>query len=542
MSEEILALRALLERSSIRPGTRQETHLAVELTAVGAPLDTARPALSVVFVLDVSGSMQGQPLEQVIRSVEMLIDLLGAEDKVGVVAFSNGAAEVCGLQPLGTDARRLIKRRVAGLRANGGTNIEAGLLKARCLLGPRTPHERQVILLLTDGEPNDGAATVDALTALVSPMRADVSVSTLGYGARHDADVLHGIAQAGGGQYWFIADPEEASVEFARAVGAQGDIVADNLEVFLVPDEACEVTGVLGQRVRFTKEGPAFALPDLREKQTRTVVASVVLTAPLEAGRLDALTVKVRYKAAGRSDPQQLAAAVTIDVVDREPGLVVDVHQAARMAKAELVRGEARQAADRRNFDQAAAMLRRMIHELEQVPGYKPADGSPLSECVEQLVDEATEYEQRPSAERYAMFKATQLGVDVSQGSRHAADIAASSVKSAHLMKEVLGPVLAGAIVVRNRQGQEVSRVPIAADITVGRTPGNELCVPSGSLSKRHARFVCREGKVIVVDLKSTNGTFVNGQRISTPRVLSPSDKVHIGDMTFEIVLDPPKP
>ncbi len=537
---DTLALRALLERSSLRPGTRGEVHLLVDVTATGAPVDAVRPALSVVFVLDASGSMGGEPLAQVVASVSMLVDLLAPEDKVGVVSFSTQAAEVCALQPLTPEARRVVKKRTASIRALEATNIEAGLRKARAMLGARTPHERQVILLLSDGAPNAGAATPDALARVAEEMRADVSVSTLGYGAGHNADVLHAVAHAGGGQYWFVPDPQEASLEFARALGAQGDIVADNIELVLSPADACEVKELLGQRVRFGKSGPVTALPDLRDGQKRLVVAALDVTAPREPGPLDVATATVRYRAAGSAEKHEVQARVVVDVVDREPSLVVEAHHAALMARAEMVRAQARGAADRNNFDQAAAILRKMIGALEGAPGYVAADGSPLSECVEQLVDEAVEYEQRPSLERYRAFRATQLGVEVSQGSVHAQDFKGASPRSAAIMAAATGPALPGALVVRDSAGNVIDRVPVAHELTVGRVPGNDIVLASGGISKRHTRFCCRDGKLIVVDLKATNGTSVNGQRIQAPRVLNKGDIVQLGGFTIERVDEDP--
>lgn len=536
--QDTLKLRAALERTSIRPASKDEMHLLVDVTATGAPVDAARPALSVVFVLDASGSMRGTPLEQVIRSVELLVDLLSPEDKVAVVSFSDDAAVVCPLAPLTTDARRVVKRRVQGVHALSGTNIEAGLVRAKELLGARTAHERQVIVLLSDGAPNVGTSSAAGLQKLVEPMRADASIVTLGYGAAHNSDVLHGIASAGGGQYWFIPDPGEASLEFARALGAQGDVVADGLELVLVPADGVEVLEVVGHKVKFSKEGPVAPLPDLREKQTRLVVARLAVTSTREAGLLPVVDVKLRYRAAGTIEPRTLVDARAIPVADREPELVVDVHQAAMMSRAELTRGEARQAADRGSYDQAAAMLRKMIAALEQVPGYKAADGTPLSECVEQLIDEATEYEQRPSAERYAAFKATQLGVEVSQGAKHAAAFGAQSAKSSRIMAGATGPVLPGCIVLRDKDGNEMSRVPLLPEMTVGRSPSNEICVASSNLSRRHSRFVCRNGRVLIVDLASTNGTFLNGKRVSAPEEVRPGDKVTIGDVAFELHLE----
>lgn len=72
-------------------------------------------------------------------------------------------------------------------------------------------------------------------------------------------------------------------------------------------------------------------------------------------------------------------------------------------------------------------------------------------------------------------------------------------------------------------------------ELTIGRVHGNDVVLPKGNVSKRHARVVLRDGKAILVDLKSTNGTFVNGQRINAPQVLKASDQVSIGDYTLRV-------
>lgn len=74
------------------------------------------------------------------------------------------------------------------------------------------------------------------------------------------------------------------------------------------------------------------------------------------------------------------------------------------------------------------------------------------------------------------------------------------------------------------------------AEITIGRVTGNDIVLPKGNVSKRHSRIVLKDGRYIVVDLKSTNGTYVNGRKITSPLVIKPGDKVYIGD--FIISLD----
>jgi pilus assembly protein CpaF len=72
-------------------------------------------------------------------------------------------------------------------------------------------------------------------------------------------------------------------------------------------------------------------------------------------------------------------------------------------------------------------------------------------------------------------------------------------------------------------------------EITIGRVQGNDIIFPKGNVSKRHSRIVLKDGKFIIVDLKSTNGTFVNGRKITSPQMIKSSDRIYIGDFTLSV-------
>ena len=57
-------------------------------------------------------------------------------------------------------------------------------------------------------------------------------------------------------------------------------------------------------------------------------------------------------------------------------------------------------------------------------------------------------------------------------------------------------------------------------ELLFGRVKGNDIVLPVTNVTKRHARIVKMDGEIILIDLKSANGTYLNGYKISEPRQL----------------------
>src|SRR3954468_17792907 len=72
-------------------------------------------------------------------------------------------------------------------------------------------------------------------------------------------------------------------------------------------------------------------------------------------------------------------------------------------------------------------------------------------------------------------------------------------------------------------------------EATIGRVQGNDVVLPKGNVSKRHCRIYSQDGHFSVEDLKSTNGTYVNGRKITEPTVVSTADKVYVGDFIVRV-------
>ncbi len=91
-------------------------------------------------------------------------------------------------------------------------------------------------------------------------------------------------------------------------------------------------------------------------------------------------------------------------------------------------------------------------------------------------------------------------------------------------------------LLVSEKGGAERRQFFRASEITLGRVQGNDLVLPKGNVSKRHARILYREGRFIVADLNSTNGTYVNRRRIAQATIIREDDRVYVGDFVIRII------
>lgn len=89
-------------------------------------------------------------------------------------------------------------------------------------------------------------------------------------------------------------------------------------------------------------------------------------------------------------------------------------------------------------------------------------------------------------------------------------------------------------LVVRYPDGNETEH-ELFGDLRIGRQDGNDLILTEGGVSRQHARIFLEEGKVLLEDLSSANGTYVDGERIGDVVVLTSQSQVVLGDYELRI-------
>jgi len=115
----------------------------------------------------------------------------------------------------------------------------------------------------------------------------------------------------------------------------------------------------------------------------------------------------------------------------------------------------------------------------------------------------------------------------------------ATGLHSASTLGTVGASRLAPRLVVERAPGHEPGMIyDLDGDLALGRGENAEIRLEDPFASSRHARVYEQDNIVVIEDLDSTNGTYLNEELLQTPRPLHPGDRVRIGDSEFSFEVD----
>jgi Ca-activated chloride channel family protein len=234
-----LAVDVDTERTAIGPNGGP---MNLRVTLVGSDQTPSRAQLSVHIVLDISGSMSGQAIDDARKAAEAVVDKLDANDDFSMVTFSDDAKLLVSDGAIGP-RRAKVKERIEGVKADGGTNISAGLdqgyLEAHS--GAIPADAVRIVMLLSDGHANGGDTNPDHLADRAAKAFQDgIQTSSFGLGTDFDASLMSRIADRGAGGYYYLADSSQITPALSREIDARLQPVATAVElrVRLRPDVA----------------------------------------------------------------------------------------------------------------------------------------------------------------------------------------------------------------------------------------------------------------------------------------------------------------
>jgi Ca-activated chloride channel family protein len=227
-------------KAVIASNSGESLDVLLRLRAHVEEIGRTRTPLAVSLVIDRSGSMNGNKLEEAKRCALDLLNRLQDSDQVSVIIYDD-TVEVL-LETMSAQiAKTLLPIRLEEVEPRGMTNLHGGWLSGAQSLAPimssmvsRGSSVMSRVILLSDGQANEGITSVEAICAHVRELAsAGVTTSTVGIGFGFNEELMTAIATAGQGNSWYGQRAQDLAESFDAEMGFLTSLVWQDVRVHL---------------------------------------------------------------------------------------------------------------------------------------------------------------------------------------------------------------------------------------------------------------------------------------------------------------------
>jgi Ca-activated chloride channel family protein len=271
---------ALFVYSNVHHDCEREVVCAVKLIAPDMDTDDKRPPLNIVATIDTSGSMSGSKLRYAKESLTTLVQHLGPDDTLAMIEFNNRPTTIFEPRKMNGAAKSGAQAAINKLRATGGTGfVEAlgrsiALIKRSMKSAPDNAVSR--IIMFTDGQSNGGDRDVPIILDAIDKNEGEgFSVTSFGYGAGVNVEMLQELAQRGKGSYYYIEDTEQCGAVFGTELGGLISTYASGVRVTLNLADGVEFKGWVD--AGYKTDGTTIEMPDILAGETKYVLCRLKL-------------------------------------------------------------------------------------------------------------------------------------------------------------------------------------------------------------------------------------------------------------------------
>lgn len=286
---------AALAAPVIQAGATQKTFLKVSLTGFAMPSSTARSPLNVAIVIDRSGSMSGERIEQARNAAILAVETLNKDDIVSVVAYDT-TVEVISPAAKATHKEAIIEA-IRSIRATGTTALFAGVSKgAQEVRKYLSRNYVNRVILLSDGKANVGPSSPYELGELGASLgREGISVTTIGLGSGYNEDLMTQLAGFSDGNHAFVANAQDLARIFKLEFGDASAVVAQDVDVVIRLSKGIRPLRMLGREGEIVGQNVRVRMNQLGSEQEKFVLLEVEVPAGKSGDKLAVADVEVSY-------------------------------------------------------------------------------------------------------------------------------------------------------------------------------------------------------------------------------------------------------
>jgi Ca-activated chloride channel family protein len=269
--------------------------LSIDLTADKANKNERLP-MNVALVIDRSGSMLGDKMEQTRAAAAAFVRQLGDTDTFSIISYSDDVRVDIPSRRANAAARQEAFAVIEAMSAAGSTNLSGGLVRGQEEV-ERAFAQGQVnrVILMSDGLANRGITDTKAIAQLArTHAQRGISVSTMGVGTDYAEDLMTAIADQGSGNYYFIQDAKQIAGVLSTELDRMFSTVAQATSVSIHLDDGVDLVNVYGYT--FTRQGDVVTIPlaELFGGQRRSILVEVQLPL-IREGRFPVVNVALDY-------------------------------------------------------------------------------------------------------------------------------------------------------------------------------------------------------------------------------------------------------
>jgi Ca-activated chloride channel family protein len=278
-------------RPALLAGHDNELDVLVRVQAPDAPAELpTRNPLHLALVIDRSGSMSGQPLDEAKRCAEFVLDGLQATDRLSLVVYDNQVQTLVPTMLL--HDKELARRAIRAIDSGGSTDLHGGWFQGAETLAPHTKENvTSRVILLSDGCANHGLLDHDQIYAQCAEFaRAGVSTSTYGLGHGFNEELMIGMARHGQGSSYYGQTADDLMDPFREEFELLNALCARRLRLEIAP-----AAGVKAKMLNdYVADGDnAWCLPDLAYGGEAWAVIRLRVPSPVAAGDAEAAALSL---------------------------------------------------------------------------------------------------------------------------------------------------------------------------------------------------------------------------------------------------------